>query len=164
MEENRDRIINMKLSLKQKVIGAIIALGLLLIAIFKFGSGGTPVPVVNNNEPQTNSSEPALISSDPPELFKKTPMIFKPDQVIKLNFNTPLQNGPETKLIIDPPTEVEVKLSDDFKTAIITPKKPYTLGQGYTIFVKADTKLQEAGKTLGKDYDMHFNVINYSGI
>lgn len=151
---------------RTKIIAFVIGLGLILIAVFNFGFGSSPiVPVVNNEtQPPPQSSEPALISSDPPELFKKIPMIFKPDQIIKLNFNIPLQNGPETKLKIDPPHEVEIKLSDDYKSAIITPKTPYKLGQGYTIFVKADTKLQEPGKTLGKDYDLHFNVINYSGI
>lgn len=151
---------------KGLITAIVIIIGVILIAIFKFGLGGTPIPVTDNqtSQEQINNGEPALISSDPPELFQKKPLIFKPDQVIKLTFNTPLQNGPETKLVIDPPAEVEVKLSDDFKTAIITPKKPYVLGQGYTIFIKADTKLQEPGKTLGKDYDMHFNVINYKGI
>lgn len=157
----------MNLSLRTKIIALIIALGLVLIAIFKFGFGGDSIPVVNNDSKpvqQVDNGEPALISSEPPELFEKKPMIFTQDQVIKLNFNVPLQNGPETKLIFDPPADVEIKLSDDSKTAIITPKKPYKLGQGYTLFIKADTKLQEANKTLGKDYDMHFNVINYSGI
>lgn len=158
----------MNLSLRSKIIALVIGLGLILIAIFMFGlGGGSPVPIIDNqNQPagQANNGEPALISTDPPALLEKKPMVIPQDQVIKLNFNVPLQNGPETKLIFDPPADVEIKLSDDSKTAIITPKKPYKLGQGYTLFIKADTKLQEAGKTLGKDYDMHFNVINYSGI
>ena len=160
----------MNLSLKQKIIGFIIALGLILIAIFKLGLGGQAIPIVNNSqnspsqEPsQDTGGEPRLISSTPPELFKKQPLVFAPDKVIELHFNVELENGPETKLVFDPPADFEVKLSDDFKTAKITPKKPYKLGQGYTLFIKPDTKLK-GGKTLGQGYDLHFNIINYSGI
>lgn len=154
------------LSLRTKIISLVVALGLILIAIFNFGFGGRPVSLIDNQSPQSqiNNSEPALVSTTPPELFEKKPLIFKPDQVIELNFNIALENGPETKLVLDPPHEIEVKLSNDSMKAIITPKKPYKLGQGYTLFIKADTKLRESGKTLGKDYDLHFNVINYSGI
>lgn len=148
-------------NLRNKIIAGVIAIGLILIAIFKFGFGGSSTPVVEN---QQDPNKPALISSEPKELFEKKPLIFRPDEVIKLNFNTELQNGPETKVVLDPPHEFEVTLSGDGKTAIITPKKPYKLGQGYTLFVKADTKLKEKDKLLGQEYTMQFNVINYSGI
>lgn len=152
---------------KNKILAAVITTGLILIAIFKFGFAGTPIQIIDNQPSQSNpapdNGEPKLISSDPPELFKKEPLIFSPDKILKLNFNVELENGPETKLVFDPPAEVEVKLSDDSKTAIITPKKPYKLGQGYTLFIKPDTKLK-GGKTLGQGYDLHFNIINYSGI
>ena len=156
----------MTLSLKQKLIAAIIATGLILIAIFKFGLGEIGIPVVNNDpkSAEEDSSNPALISSDPPQLYIKEPLIISPNQVLKLNFSVPLQNGPETKLVLDPPHEINIELTNDNKTAVITPKVPYKLGQGYAIFIKPDTKLREEGKTLGKDYDLHFNVINYSGI
>lgn len=155
----------MNLSLRTKVVSFVIGLGLILIAIFKFGFGGDPIGVTENQQPSgQNQNDPALISSEPPEIFIKKPLIVPPNQVIKLNFSAPLQNGPETKLRIDPDHEIEVKLSDDNKSAIITPKKPYKLGQGYTLFLSKETKLRESGKTLDKDYDLHFNVINYSGI
>lgn len=155
-------------SLRNKIIALVIVIGLILIALFKFGLGGNPVPVIDNGQvsqpaQEDTGGEPRLLSTDPPQLFKKEPLIFTPDKVIKLNFNVELENGPETKLVFDPPAEVEVKLSDDLKTAIITPKKPYKLGQGYTLFIKPDTKLK-GGKTLGQGYDFHFNIINYSGI
>jgi hypothetical protein len=156
----------MNLSLKQGIIGAVIAIGLILIAIFMFGFGGMGIPVVNNDSKpaEDNSSNPALISSDPPELYIKKPLVVSPNQVIKLNFSVPLQNAPELKMSLEPAHEVNVELSADNKTATITPKTPYKLGQGYTLSIKPDTKLREEGKTLGKDYDLHFNVINYSGI
>jgi len=153
----------MNLSLKTKIITTVITLGLILIAVFKFGFSGGPTPIIDNKK-QDQSIGPALISSDPKELFEKTPLIISPNQVLKLNFSVPLQNGPETKLVVDPPHDIEITLTDDNKTAVITPKVPYKLGQGYAIFIKPDTKLREDGKTLGKDYDLHFNVINYSGI
>ena len=153
------------MSLRTKIIAFVVGIGLILIIIFKFGFDGRPIGVTEDQQPAgNNSNNPALISSEPKELFEKKQLIFKPDQVIKLNFNVALQNGPETKLRLDPPHEFEVKLSDDYKSVTITPKKPYKLGQGYTLFLSSDTKLQENGKTLGKDYDMHFNVISYSGI
>ncbi|HLC88139.1 MAG TPA: Ig-like domain-containing protein [Patescibacteria group bacterium] len=158
----------MKLS-RNIIIAIIVAIGLVLIAIFNFGFGGQAVPVVDNSQNKAQETaedtggEPRLISSTPPELFKKQPLVFAPDKVIELHFNAELENGPETKLVFDPPADVEVKLSADSKTAIITPKKPYKLGQGYTLFIKPDAKLK-GGKTLGKGYDLHFNIVNYSGI
>lgn len=159
-------------SLRSKIIAAVVGVGLILIALFKFGLGGNPAPIVDSGQVAPPAQEdtdppaggePRLISSNPPELFQKKPLIMAPDKVIELRFNAELENGPETKLVFDPPAEVEIKLSDDFKTAKITPKKPYKLGQGYTLFIKPDTKLK-GGKTLGQGYDLHFNIINYSGI
>lgn len=157
----------MSFTLKQKIITTIIAVGFILIAIFKFGFGGNPIQIIDNQSAESNpapdNGEPKLLSTDPPELFKKEPLIITSDKVIELHFNVELENGPETKLVFDPPAEFEVKLSDDSKTARIHPKKPYKLGQGYTLFIKPDTKLK-GGKTLGQGYDFHFNIINYSGI
>lgn len=157
---------NTLMSLKGKIIAAAIAIGLISIALFNFGLGGNPTPPIVNESKQPAavlSSEPQLISTVPSELFEKKPLIFAPDKIIELNFNAELENGPETKLTFDPPLEFEAKLTDDFKTAKIYPKKPYKLGQGYTLFIKPDTKLR-GGKTLGKGYSFQFNVINYSGI
>lgn len=153
------------LGLKTKIIGFVVVLGLILIAIFNFGLGGKPVSVTDTSPKEASlpTGEPQLISTVPSELFEKKPLIFVPDKIIELNFNAELENGPETKIVFDPPLEFDTKLSDDFKTARIYPKKPYKLGQGYTLFIKSDTKLK-GGKTLGREYDLHFNVINYSGI
>lgn len=150
---------------KTKIITSIVVIGLILIAVFKFGFAGTPIPLIDNKNKETQEpSGPAITSSDPTQLYEKTPLVISPNQVLKLNFTVPLQNGPETKIVIDPPHEIEITLSDDYKTAIITPKVAYKLGQGYSLSVKPETKLREEGKTLGRDYDFHFNVISYSGI
>lgn len=154
----------MNLKLKPVIIGAIIFIGAVLIAIFNFGFGGIPILVVKNQQPaQTNSNEPQLLSTTPKELFEKKPLIFRPDEVIELHFNAELENGPETKLVLDPPADVKIEVINEGKTAKITPIKPYKLGQGYTLFLKSDTKIK-GGKTLGREYGMQFNVINYSGI
>ncbi len=151
---------------KSKLIAAIITIGLILIAIFNFGLGGMSIPLINNDSKPSseNTSSPALVSSEPTQLFIKTPLVVSPSQVFKLNFNVPLQNAPETRIIFEPAHEINVELTNYNKTAVITPKVPFKLGQGYTIFIKSETKLEEEGKTLGQGYDFHFNVINYSGI
>lgn len=156
----------MTFSLKQKIIGGVIILGIILIAIFKVGLEGISNSIFNSSKEkvqQADNGGPALISSTPPELFDKKPLIFRPDQVIELHFNDKLENGPETKIVLDPPVEFKIEVINDNKTAKITPVTTFKLGQGYTIFVKPETKIQ-GGKTLGKSYDMQFNVINYSGI
>ncbi len=148
-------------STKGALIGFIVLLGALLIAIFNFGlGGGKPVEIVDN---QIDPSTPQLISTNPPELFQKKPMVFSPDQILELNFNAELENGPETKLIFDPPAEVKVDITNDGKTAKISPVQPWRLGQGYTITIKPETKIK-GGKTLDKEFTVHFNIINYSGI
>lgn len=148
---------------RNKIIAAVIALGLILIAIFKVGLGGRNIPVVNNKRAEESQS-PAIISSDPPQLYIKEPLVVSPNQVFKLNFNVSLMNGPETKIGISPEHEIQVDVENDNKTVVIKPKTPYKLGQGYTISVKDEAKLREEGKNLGRSYDFHFNVINYSGI
>jgi hypothetical protein len=151
----------MNLKSKPLIISIVIFIGVLLIAVFNFGLGNDPDPV--SQDPQPNPNEPQLISTTPPELYKKKPLIFKPDQIIELHFNAELENGPETKLVFDPPAEVKIDISSDGKTAKLTPVKPYKLGQGYTLFIKPETKIR-GGKTLGKEYGLQFNVINYQGI
>lgn len=151
-------------TLKSKVIALVITVGIILIAIFNFGLGGKAVPLVNDSKTApVDSSQPQLISTNPSELFEKKPMVFPPDQVIELNFNVELENGPETKLTFDPPAEVKVDITNNGKTAKITPAGSWKLGQGYTITIKPETKIR-GGKTLGREFNVHFNVINYSGI
>jgi hypothetical protein len=152
------------MDLKQKIIGAVIAIGVILFAIFKFGLGGAPTPVADQ---QINQPIPAgeirLIGTNPPELLEKKEIIIIPTQTIEFTFNERLENAPETRIVLDPVADVEIKISDDKKSAKIIPTKPYKLGQGFTVFIKGETKF-EGGKKLDRDYDFHFNTINYSGI
>lgn len=165
LAENHDRIIEMNISLKSKIIALVVGIGLILIGIFNFGLGGMSAPAINSPKPvDQNSSTPSLVSSDPPQLFQKQALIVPPNQVIKLNFNVPFLNGPETKIKMNPEHEIQVDVENDNKTIVIKPKTPYKLGQGYTIFISSEAKLRDEGKVLGQSYDLLFNVINYSGI
>jgi len=150
-------------SLKTTIIGAIIAIGLILIAIFYNGLGGVVVPAVNNSSEQNTPQGIALTSTNPPELFEKKDMFITPTQILEFTFNTPLENGPETKIFLDPTHPVKIELSSDKKTAKITPEKPYKLDQGYTLVIKSETKF-DGKKTLEKEYNFHFNTPSYSGI
>src|SRR5262249_14155899 len=119
------------LSLKQKVIGIIIVLGLLLIAVFQRGFSEPNIPV--NTETQSN--EIRIVSTNPAGLKDKREVVVLPDQTIEVTFSESLQNVPETKIDIEPKKEVKIELSDDRKTVKIIPLKPYDLGQGYTLFI-----------------------------
>ena len=148
------------MSNKQKIIGVVIAIGLLLIGIFKFGLGGgaTPRP---SDVSQSDSIE--LTSTSPSQLKAKQDVTILPTQALTFTFNQPLQNVPETRYTIEPKADVKLQLSDDRKTLTITPNTPYSLGQGYTLFIKGGTKFDN-NKTLGSDQDFHFSTINYTGV
>lgn len=164
----------MNLTLKQKIIGAVIAVGVILIAIFQVGLGGS-FGRVNTTESGTSTasapaSVPNIVSGDveivsitPAELKEKKDIVIVPTQVIEMTFNKKLENAPETKIITDPSSEIKVELSDDRMTAKIIPVKPYKLGQGFTLFLKKETKF-EGGKVWGRDEDFHFTVIDYKGV
>lgn len=164
----------MNFSLKQKIIGVVIAVGLILIAIFQMGLGGsfTRVKTAENgggisssttSVPNIVSGDVEIVSVTPAELKEKKDIVIVPTQVIEFTFNKRLENGPETKIITDPPTEIRVELSDDHLKARIIPIKPYKLGQGFTLFLKKETKF-EGGKVWGRDEDFHFSVIDYKGV
>lgn len=158
----------MNLSLKQKIIGAVVVIGLLLIAIFQMGLGGSFTRVDTASEdvsvvPNISSGDLEIVSMSPAELKQKKDIVIVPTQVIEITFNKKLENAPETKIITDPPSDIKVELSDDRMTAKIIPVKPYKLGQGFTLFLKKETKF-EGGKTWGRDEDFHFTIIDYKGV
>lgn len=148
------------MSFKQKIIAAIVAIGIILIGIFTFGLGGdaTPVP-----EAQNQLQGIQIVSTSPSQLKDKRDVVIPPTQTLEVTFNEPLENVPETRISLDPPAEITIELSADKKTAKIIPVKPLDLGQGYTIFIKAGTKF-EGKKELGRDENLHFQVITYKGV
>lgn len=160
------------LTLKQKIIGAVVAIGIALIAIFNFGLWGKnkptlpAEPVANRNagvSASQNSENIEIVSTLPAELKEKKDVIVIPTQVIEITFNQQLENVPETRVVIEPELKYKVELWNDRKTVRIIPDKALTLGQGYTLFIKGDTKF-EGKKTLGQDIDFHFTTISYRGV
>lgn len=145
---------------KTKIISVVLAIGAILIAIFKFGLGGVPTP--GSSEISQNDS-PTVVATSPAVMKEKKTVVVLPTQTIEITFNQPLENIPETKIVIEPKADYKVELSGDRKTLKIIPVTPYALGQGYSLFVKGETKF-DGKKTLGSDVDFHFATISYNGV
>jgi hypothetical protein len=152
----------------KQILAAIVAVvGIILIAIFRFGFGAQQ-PILDNAQSQTevseqasNPDEVAVVSTKPANLEGAT---ILPNQPIEITFNSPLENEPELKRDWDPKdTDIKTELSSDKKTVKFTPNKPLVLGQPYTLFIKSDTKF-EGKKTLDKDLIYHFKTISYTGV
>src|SRR4051812_32490517 len=117
---------------KQTIIGIVIAIGAILIAVFMFGLDGSATP-----RPDSAAQSDAIMvtSSNPAPLKEKKEVVVIPTQTIELTFNQPLENAPETKVVLEPPADIKVQVSDDKKTVKIIPNTPFKLGQGYTLFI-----------------------------
>jgi hypothetical protein len=148
------------MSTKTKIIAAIIAIGAILIAIFQFGLGG---PGTERGSEVLQTDSPVVMATSPEAMKEKKTVVVLPTQTIEITFNQPLENVPETKIVIEPKADYKVELSGDRKTLKIIPVTPYALGQGYSLFVKGETKF-DGKKTLGSDVDFHFATISYNGV
>lgn len=150
----------MFLSSKARIITIVTAIGLALIAIFRFGFYTPAVSAPATVESVQTSNEPQIISTDPSPLEGAVLLAAQP---IRITFNVELENGPETKATFDPVLEMKADISGDRKTLILTPKTSYPAGQGFTLTIHKDAKLAN-GKTLGFEKEYHFRTISYSGI
>lgn len=160
------------LSLKQKIMILLAIIGAVLIALFQHGlysksplsfntiSPSPPIVSTPTLTPQPSLTEPQIIATDPPNL---NDAIILPNQEIKLTFNLPLENVGEFKNRLEPFTDLQVKLSDDRKTAIISPKQTFKLGTSYTLFIKPDSKF-DGHIILQHDIIFHFRTIDYKGV
>ncbi len=148
------------MSTKAKIIAVIVAIGAILIAVFQFGLGG---PATERGSEVSQTDSPVVVSTNPPTMKEKKTVVVLPTQPIEITFNQPLENVPETRITIEPKADYKVELSGDKKTIKIIPVTPYSLGQGYSLFIKADTKF-DGKKTLGSDVDFHFATISYNGV
>ncbi|MBI3485835.1 Ig-like domain-containing protein [Candidatus Daviesbacteria bacterium] len=150
------------LSLRQKIIGAIIAIGLILIAIFQNGLYHIPqnstAASSNLVQKTPDNSHPQLLSTKPED-----GAIIKPDQIIELAFDQPIENKGEVKHTLTPKIDYNLDLTSDRKTIKLAPVKTFELGQSYTLTIKQDTKFDN-GKRLDHDIIYHFNTIAYSGV
>lgn len=148
------------MSTKTKIIAAVVAIGVILIAIFQFGLGG---PGAERGVDTVQTESPVVVATNPAAMKEKKTVVVLPTQSIEITFNQPLENVPETRITIEPKADYKVELSSDKKTIKIIPITPYSLGQGYSLFIKADTKF-DGKKTLGSDVDFHFATISYNGV
>ena len=148
------------MSTKTKIIAAVVAIGVILIAIFQFGLGG---PGAERGVDTIQTESPVVVTTNPAAMKEKKTVVVLPTQSIEITFNQPLENVPETRITIEPKADYKVELSSDKKTIKIIPITPYSLGQGYSLFIKADTKF-DGKKTLGNDVDFHFATISYNGV
>ena len=152
------------LSLRQKIIAAVIALGLGLIALFSMGlyhHSPAPLPPSASSQNQVaDENKPKLISTNPTSLDLAT---IVPTQVIELNFSQSLVGELDVHITLDPKIDFKLTVSADHKTAKITPIKPYDLGQSYTLNVTSGTRF-EGDKTLDHDYTYHFKTLPYNGV
>lgn len=139
-----------------RIIAFIIAIGLILIAIFRWGVYDNSVSKNPNVE---NSSEVRIVSTNPSGLDGAT--IF-PSQGVEISFNYPIENVGEFKHTLEPKAEYKAELTDDKKTIKITPKEAFELGQGYILTISNDTKF-DGGKRLSNPQHFRFQTIKYEG-
>lgn len=142
---------------KTRIIILVVTVGLILLAVFQSGFYAQKTEV---NPEDTTSQEIKVLKTVPDPLNETT---ILPNQTLEITFSQPLENVPELRMTIEPVAEVKVELSDDRKTAKFIPIKPYSLGQGYTLTIKSDSKF-DGKKTLGRDEVFRFKTINYTGV
>lgn len=114
----------------------------------------TPIPSVSENDP------PQIISTKPNPLEEA---IVSANEVLEFTFNRPLENEGELKIKTEPVNEYKIKLSQDRKTATVTPVKPFELGATYTLRIGRDTKFTGLG-AWGQEKIYHFKTIKYRGV
>ena len=149
--------------MKRSVIAMIIALGLLLIAIFGQGLYAKTESKPQQDESKTlvNPDQPTLVSTTPSPLDKA---ILLPGQDIVLVFSHPLENIPELKHTFEPAIDgLESRLSPDKKTVTFSTKNPLPVGHEYKLTIQQQAKFQ-GGKNLDKQYDFQFKTIDYKGV
>lgn len=152
------------ISLKTKIISVIVAVGAILIVIFARGfysldANSSPEATANPENAQEIAGDIKVTATKPGPL-EGSVLLFQ--QPIEISFSENLESRGEVKVSFDPPVSYDVYLSNDKRTAIISPQKPYELGMSYTLKIDPLTKF-EGGKTLGRDLIYHFSTIKHQG-
>ena len=150
--------------MKKLLVVGIIVLVLVFSFVFKdkiFKVAGKPIEPEISNEVTEDKLE--IISTNPDPLEGA---VILPSQSIEIKFNKIISVS-EFKHKFDPEVEHEVKvISDNTEESTIIKisfKKPLELGNGYTLFVLANT-ISEDNKLLNRDFVYHFSTIKYRGV
>ncbi len=140
--------------------GGIIVF-LIVIAFYFFNKGDYPAIKDSKTEGSIiDESKPRVISVNPTQ--KEAPFITQ-DQIISVEFNTPVENVGEFKHRIDPTLKYKLEISSDRKTIKIVPEDGFELGREYTLFISPETKF-DGKKTLDGEKIYHFKTIPYRGV
>lgn len=150
---------------KNSAIAIIIALALILIAIF---AGGL-YPKPNSDSAQNSNTQSQPVDPNTPHLVSTNPeglkggVLITPSQIIEISFSHPIENRGEVKYQVTPEVEYNIELTDDRKTVLLNPVRPYETGRGFSFIIKQDTKF-DGGKRLPYDEVFNFNTIPHRGI
>lgn len=146
--------------IKAKIIWIVLAIGVALIGLFSSGlySNVLPAPIAPA-EKTSEKQEVQVVSTVPADLHDST---ILPNQTIELTFSDPLVNVPETRWSISPTVDIKAELSSDKKTLRLIPNKPFGLGNGYTLQIKGETKIEGKGN-LDREIIYNFKTIEFKG-
>lgn len=155
--------------LKYKIIAFIIALGLILIAIFQGGFYLAKKEVIPSGQNVSENTAPALSESSEPQIISVKPeklngSTVPPTQVIEITFNQSTQGfDPKVHIQFEPKVEFVVEQSNESKTITIKPEKLYAVGTEYKLKVMGNLEFT-GKKKLGADKEYTFKTIEYRGI
>ena len=146
--------------IKKIVIGVVLASTLVYVIHKEVSIQTSPQQQINTD---IKNQETTVISTSPSTLDNTTVL---PGQTISVTFNNPLMNKDEFKFRLEPNTPLKIMLSSDNKTVNLTPVSSYTLGGGYTFFIKPDSNflINNQKTPLGKEIIFHFKTIKYKGV
>lgn len=142
----------------------ICILGVLFFFAKDFFTQQTPIPDKTSNDTQSNKPIPenqvGVISTQPSPLEEATILMSQP---VEITFNKPIENIGELKHRVEPEFAYDLKLSQDRKTVILSPKEFYPLGTLITLHISVETKF-DGGFRLDSNLIYHFKTIKYRGV
>lgn len=145
--------------LKKKIIWIVLGIGAVLITVFSSGLYSNTSKTALSNISDGSSASGSIVQTNPKDLDEST---ILPNQTLEIYFSAPLENVPETRWSVEPQADYKAELSEDKKTLKLIPNTPLNLGQSYTLFIKAETKI-EGKRMLDKEYQYHFKTIDFKG-
>lgn len=144
---------------RNRIIALVGALGLILIAVFQMGFYQKSEQVLPTPSAEI-VSRPTVVETNPQQLENA---VVLPTQEIAITFNQTLVNAPEIRWLVQPEVEMDVRVSDDRKTAYFKPKQSYAVGSGYSLQIGKETRF-DSEQRLADDQIWHFRTIEYRGI